>query len=48
MSRAVVIEDNETMRDGLVLVLERAGHAVRAAKSGREGLELVRSEAPTW
>ena len=46
MSRVVVVEDNETMRDGVRLVLERAGHDVAVAATGREGMEFVKASAP--
>jgi two-component system, NtrC family, response regulator HydG len=46
VSRVIVVEDNETMRDGVRLVLERAGHDVAVAATGREGMELVRASAP--
>ena len=46
MSQIVVIEDNETMRDGVRLVLERSGHDVRTAECGADGVDLVTANAP--
>ncbi len=34
----LVIDDNETLREGMAISLSRAGHAVTAAASGAEGL----------
>jgi len=43
MSRIVVIDDHESMRTGIALVVERMGHEVLTAASGMEGLEHVTS-----
>jgi two-component system response regulator HydG len=42
MATIVVIDDNETVREGLSAVVRKMGHASLAAASGRSGLELVR------
>ena len=42
MSRILVVDDNETMRTGIGLVVERMGHDGVAAASGREALSLLR------
>lgn len=39
--RILVIDDEEMIRTLAVKILERAGHAILTAESGREGLELV-------
>ncbi|MFD9025700.1 response regulator [Streptomyces parvulus] len=46
MSRVLIIEDDRAVRDGLLLALRRQGHEVRAAATGEEGLELLRSFHP--
>jgi CheY-like chemotaxis protein len=40
-ARLLVVDDNGTNRDILSRILERRGHAVRAAASGREALALL-------
>src|SRR6478672_7400161 len=42
MSTIVIIDDNETIREGLAAVTRKMGHAALTASSGRSGLELVR------
>ena len=44
MSRILVVDDNETMRSGITLVVERMGHEGFAADSGRQALELLEDE----
>ena len=41
MSRILIVDDNETMRSGVALVVERMGHQAMTAGSGREGLEQL-------
>jgi len=41
VSRVLVIDDNETMRSGMALLLERMGHDVTAASGGMEGLRQM-------
>ena len=41
MSRILVIDDNETMRSGVMLALDRIGHKTAGAVSGPEGLALL-------
>ena len=48
MSLILVVEDDDDIRDYLVLRLERLGHDVVAAADGRSGLELAGSAVPTW
>jgi signal transduction histidine kinase len=42
----VVIEDNDDAADTLAMWLENMGHSVQVARTGPEGLELVRSSRP--
>ena len=42
MPTIVIIDDNETIREGLAAVTRKMGHAALTASSGRAGLELVR------
>jgi DNA-binding response OmpR family regulator len=44
--RALVVDDNEDIRDLLVLVLEQSGIDVRSAANGAQALETVRSFDP--
>ncbi|MBM0233780.1 response regulator transcription factor [Micromonospora sp. STR1_7] len=42
MSQVLLIEDHQTVRDGLQLALTRQGHAVDAVATGEQGLERLR------
>jgi len=46
MSRVLLIEDDRAVRTGLELALTRQGHAVDAAPTGEQGLELLRATTP--
>ncbi len=46
MAKTLVIEDNETLREGVVQVLERMDHEVYAASGGAAGLEIFEEESP--
>jgi DNA-binding response OmpR family regulator len=46
MSRILIIEDDDSIRDGLVDTLRVKGYQVLAAKCGSEGLELFRNNPP--
>jgi DNA-binding response OmpR family regulator len=46
MGRVVVVEDDEDIRMLIVRRLERAGHEVRSAADGVDGLELIRDRMP--
>jgi two-component system response regulator HydG len=41
MATILVIDDNETIREGLTLVIKKMGHTVHAASSGQQGLDLL-------
>ncbi len=41
MARILVIDDHDSMRDGLELLLRRRGHTTLGARNGAEGLELL-------
>ncbi|MFG1841787.1 response regulator [Micromonospora sp. NPDC049175] len=43
MSQVLLIEDHQTVRDGLQLALTRQGHTVHAAGTGEQGLDLLRT-----
>ena len=42
MARVLIIDDNETMREGLMATVKRMGHEVMGAAGGTEGLALMR------
>ena len=44
MASILVIEDDQEVRDYLVAVLSRAGHAVSSAPNGRDGVEMFRND----
>ena len=44
LSRILVIDDNETMRSGVALVLERMHHEATTASGGAEGLALMEEQ----
>lgn len=45
MARILVVDDEESVRELVRMVLETAGHAVDAAAGGREALALLRKNA---
>ena len=40
MSRILVIDDNETMREGMAYTIRKMGHTVETASGGRQGVSL--------
>ncbi|RDV38150.1 sigma-54-dependent Fis family transcriptional regulator [Bradymonadaceae bacterium TMQ3] len=46
MAKVLVVEDNETLREGIVQVLKRMGHAALAAEGGRQGLACFQESRP--
>ncbi len=46
MHRVLLIEDDQSIRDGLELALRRQGHDVQAAATGEEGLAMLHANAP--
>lgn len=46
MTKIIVIEDNEGMRENIVEMLELADYEVLSASNGKEGVELVKKELP--
>ncbi len=46
MAKALVVDDNDTLRQGVVEVLERMGHQVFEAPGGAEGLEQFDEQSP--
>ncbi len=45
MAEILIIDDHDSMREGLELLLRRRGHRTRSAESGARGLELLGEEA---
>ena len=45
MSEILIIDDHDTMREGLELLLRRRGHRTRSAESGKRGLDLLGEQA---
>ncbi|MFG2049282.1 response regulator [Micromonospora sp. NPDC048935] len=43
MSQVLLIEDHQTVRDGLQLALTRQGHTVHAVETGEQGLDRLRT-----
>src|SRR5438552_4031157 len=43
MATILIIDDNETIRDGLRHLVKKMGHAALAAAGGREGLTMFRA-----
>lgn len=48
MSRILVVEDEDLIREMLVLALEAEGYAIATAADGRTALELIHSAEPTF
>jgi two-component system response regulator HydG len=44
MANILIIDDNESMREGMAAVVRRMGHRVHACKSGKEGVALFAKE----
>jgi two-component system response regulator HydG len=44
MAEILIIDDHDSMREGLELLLRRRGHRTRSAESGARGLELLDQE----
>ena len=42
MSRILIVDDNQTTRTGIALVVERMGHEAVTVSNGTEGLERLR------
>ncbi len=45
-ARILVVEDDKSLREGLRIVLERAGYEVATAIRGQEALRIIREEPP--
>ncbi|MBT3603970.1 MAG: response regulator [Candidatus Latescibacteria bacterium] len=46
MADILIIDDEDATRNSMRKTLEQAGHIVREAASGREGLSLIHNEMP--
>jgi len=44
MSRILVIDDNETMREGMAYTIKKMGHTVDTASGGHQGVSLYRPD----
>ena len=44
MAEILIIDDHDSIREGLELLLRRRGHRTRSAESGARGLELLEEE----
>ena len=44
MAQVLIIDDHDTMREGLELLLRRRGHRILSADGGQAGLDLFASE----
>ena len=44
MAQILIIDDHDSMREGLELLLKRGGHTILSAGGGAEGLEILESE----
>ena len=44
MAEILIIDDHDSMREGLELLLRRRGHRTRSAESGARGMELLEDE----
>ena len=42
--RVLIIDDNDTMREGLELLMRRRGHSTLSAEGGQDGLRLLQDE----
>jgi two-component system response regulator HydG len=48
MARILIVDDNETMREGMAATVRRMGHEAVVAGGGVEGLALMRKQAPDF
>ncbi len=46
MERVLIIEDNQTMRQGMEKTLKKAGFKITSAASGGDGLEMLQQQEP--
>ena len=44
MAQVLIVDDHDSMREGLEILLRRRGHRVLAASGGQEGLDLLAEE----
>jgi two-component system response regulator HydG len=48
MARILIIDDNETMREGMAATIRRMGHESLTVAGGAEGLALMRKQPPDF
>lgn len=46
MARILVVEDNTTLREGIIQVIKRMGHDALQASNGKQGLQVWEAEKP--
>jgi two-component system response regulator HydG len=46
MARILVVEDNTTLREGIIQVIKRMGHDALEASNGKQGLQVWEAEKP--
>jgi len=46
MAKILIVEDEKMLADAFQMILEKAGHSVRVAFNGQEGLEAAESFGP--
>ena len=44
MARVLVVDDNDTMREGMAVTLQKSGHQVLAFRGGAEAIALVQGD----
>ena len=44
MAKILIIDDHDSMREGLELLLRKRGHSTRSAESGQRGLEHLEED----
>src|SRR4051794_15701900 len=45
MAQVLIIDDHDSMRDGLEVLLRKRGHRTRSAEGGQRGLDLLQEQA---
>jgi two-component system response regulator HydG len=46
MATVLIIDDNETLREGAAAIVKKMGHTVHVASSGAEGIDLCKRKGP--
>ena len=48
MARIILMEDDDLFRETIMRVLTEAGHSVKAAANGFDGVAIYRTESAPW